>query len=219
VAATLRRNEYPGKLVVIEGLEGAGKTTQLTLLGTWLEAEGYAVYYTKRRTSQLVSQAIADAKAKKTLTPVTYSLIHAADFADSLENEVIPTLKAGFIVLADRYIFTSFARDVVRGNERPWVEKLYSFAIRPDALFYLSVPIDVSFRRTPPARIQEFYDSGLDTGLHADPAECFRLFHSRILHEFQDHILREYDFQALDGTQPIHAIQREFRAKVSQLLG
>jgi len=212
-------NTHPGKLIVMEGIEGAGKTTQLTLLQNWLEAQGYAVNYTRRRTSKLVAKAIERAKATKSLTPVTYSLIHAADFADILENEIIPALKAGIIVIADRYVFTSFARDVVRGNERNWVRKLYSFATAPDALIYLDVPIHVSFARTPPQRIQEFYDAGLDTGLHPDPAECFKLFHSKIRDEFTNHMLHEFGFFILDGTEPIHVVQHKLRDYVKQLLG
>ena len=218
MAASLKKNQHQGKLIVMEGIEGAGKTTQLELLQNWLEAEGYAVNYTRRRTSKLVAKAIEEAKANKTLTPVTYSLIHIADFADTLENEIVPALRAGFIVLADRYIFTSFARDTVRGNDTLWVEKLHSFALEPDGLFYLHVPIDMSIERTPASRIKEFYDAGLDTGLHPDPHECFRMFHTRIMEQFTDRLLREYPFDVLDGTRPIHVIQRELRDKVRALL-
>lgn len=216
--ASMRKNDFAGKLIVMEGIEGAGKTTQLTLLQNWLEAEGYAVNYTKRRTSKLVAKAIDEGKANKTLTPVTYSLIHVADFADTLENEIVPALKAGIIVLADRYIFTSFARDTVRGNDPAWVEKLHAFAIEPDGLFYLDVPIEMSIDRTPNSRIQEFYLAGLDTGLHPDPRECFRLFHTRVLDVFQNRLLKEYPFVLLDGARPIHVIQRELRDQVGLLL-
>jgi len=188
------------------------------LLKNWLEAEGYAVNYTKRRTSKLVAKAIADAQAKKTLTPVTYSLIHVADFADTLENEIIPALKAGVIVTADRYIFTSFARDTVRGNDTAWVERLHSFALAPDGLFYLDVPIEVSMSRTPISRVQEFYRAGMDIGLADEPEECFRLFHTKIMEQFKNRLLKEHPFDVLDGTRPIHVIQRELREKVRRLL-
>jgi len=212
------REEFKGKLFVVEGVEGAGKTTQLNLLQRWLESKGYAVNYTRRRTSKLVSKTIESAKANKTLTPITYSLIHAADFADRLYNLIIPALKAGIIVLADIYIYTSFARDIVRGNSREWVKELYSFALPPDGVVYLRVPIDICFGRSGPERIREFYDSGMDTGLSSDPEESFRMFHDKIIQEFEDWMLDEYKFNVIDGTKPIHIIQHELRKYIDGLL-
>ncbi len=209
---------FPGKLIVLEGVEGSGKTTQLTLLQNWLESKGYAVLRTQRRTSKLVSKTIAKAKQRKTLTAITYSLIHAADFADRQENEVLPALRAGLIVLSDLYVYTSYARDIVRGNDREWVKKLYSFAILPDAAVYLRVPAQVCVERVTPDRIQQFYDAGMDTGLSEDPEQSFRLFHEKIIEQFDGWIAEQHNFHIIDGTQPIHVVQRELRQLVADHL-
>ena len=211
-------DEFKGKLFVVEGVEGAGKTTQLNLLQRWLESRGHAVNYTRRRTSKLVSKTIEMAKAHKTLTPTTYSLIHAADFADRLYNVVIPALKAGIIVLADIYTYTSFARDIVRGNTRDWVKELYSFGLPPDGVVYLKVPLEVCFSRSGPERIKEFYNSGMDTGLSSDPEESYRIFHQMLMQEFESWMLDEYNFKVIDGTKPIHIIQHELRDHIQSLL-
>ncbi len=141
-------HEYPGKLFVVEGIDGSGKTTQLALLAKWLSAAGLRVFVTEWNSSALVKAATKMGKKKNSLTPTTFSLLHATDFADRLLYNIVPPLKAGMIVLADRYAYTAFARDVARGVDRRWVRDLYSFGVRPDLALYFRVPIDVSLDRS-----------------------------------------------------------------------
>jgi dTMP kinase len=140
-------HEYPGKLFVVEGIDGSGKTTQLSLLAKWLSAAGHPVFVTEWNSSALVKAATKSGKKKNALTPMTFSLLHATDFADRLLYHIIPPLKAGMIVLADRYTYTAFARDATRGVDRRWVRGLYSFAVKPDLAVYFRVPIEVSTDR------------------------------------------------------------------------
>src|SRR4030081_1523992 len=143
----MKPHEYPGKLFVVEGIDGSGKTTQLGLLAKWLSAGGDRGVVTECNSSALVKAATKTGKKKNALTPMTFSLLHATDFADRLLYKIIPPLKAGMIVLADRYAYTAFARDSVRGVDRQWVRELYSFAVRPDLALYFRVPIEVSLDR------------------------------------------------------------------------
>ncbi len=156
-------------------------------------------------------------KKKNLLTPTTFSLLHATDFADRLTYSIIPYLKAGITVLADRYIYTAFARDFARGVDRRWVRDLYAFAGKPDAAFYFRVPIDVAVGRILGARAKiKFYEAGMDLGLSADPVESFRLFQGRVLEEY-DRLSGEYGFRVIDGTRSIDAQQRQVRDLVSRL--
>ena len=138
---------YPGKLIVVEGIDGSGKSTQLNLLHRWLVSQGYKVFFTEWNSSALVRRAMRRGKKKDLLTPTTFSLLHALDFADRLNYKIVPPLKAGMIVLADRYAYTAFTRDVARGVHPEWVRAVYSFAPRPDLAFYFRVPIDVALAR------------------------------------------------------------------------
>src|ERR671913_1555023 len=140
-------HEYPGRLIVVEGIDGSGKTTQLALLAKWLTAEGHRVFVTEWNSSVLVKAATKAGKKKNALTPMTFSLLHATDFADRLLYKIVPPLKAGMIVLADRYAYTAFSRDVARGVHPQWVRALYSFAVRPDLALYFRVPLEVSIER------------------------------------------------------------------------
>ena len=163
-------HEYPGKLFVVEGIDGSGKTTQLALLAKWLSAEGHRVFVTEWNSSALVKAATKTGKKKNALTPMTFSLLHATDFADRLLYKIIPPLKAGMIVLADRYAYTAFARDATRGVDRQWVRELYSFAVRPDLALYFRVPIDVSVDRLMARRVKlKFYEAGHGPGLEREP--------------------------------------------------
>ena len=163
-------HEYPGKLFVVEGIDGSGKTTQLGLLAKWLSAEGHRVFVTEWNSSALVKAATKTGKKKNALTPMTFSLLHATDFADRLLYKIIPPLKAGMIVLADRYAYTAFARDATRGVDRQWVRELYSFAVRPDLALYFRVPIDVSVDRLMARRVKlKFYEAGHGPGLEHQP--------------------------------------------------
>src|SRR5438046_4645778 len=170
-------HEYPGKLLVVEGIDGSGKTTQLGLLAKWLIAEGHRVFITEWNSSALVKAATKTGKKKNALTPMTFSLLHATDFADRLLYKIIPPLKAVMIVLADRYAYTAFARDATRGVERRWVRERYRFALHPDPALYFRVPIDVSVDRLLARRVKRtLYEAGMDLGWSSSPVESFRLF-------------------------------------------
>ena len=211
-------HEYPGKLFVVEGIDGSGKTTQLGLLAKWLSAEGHRVFVTEWNSSALVKAATKTGKKKAALTPMTFSLLHATDFADRLLYHIVPPLKAGMIVLADRYTYTAFARDAARGVDRRWVRELYSFAVKPDLAVYFRVPIDVSVERLLARRVKlKFYEAGLDLALSSQPVESFRIFQGRVLDEY-DRLVEEYGLSVVNAVGSITDQQRVFRRLVSQHL-
>jgi len=211
-------HEYPGKLFVVEGIDGSGKTTQLGLLAKWLSAAGHSVVVTEWNSSRLVKAATKSGKKKNTLTPMTFSLLHATDFADRLLYNIIPPLKAGMIVLADRYAYTAFARDAARGVEPKWVRELYSFAVRPDLSVYFRVPLDVSVDRLLARRVKlKFYEAGMDMGWSSNLVESFRIFQGRVLEEY-DRLVGEFDLHVVDATGSITDQQRVYRKLVSQHL-
>jgi dTMP kinase len=198
-------------LFVVEGIDGSGKTTQLGLLAKWLAAEGHRVFVTEWNSSALVKAATKTGKKKNALTPMTFSLLHATDFADRLLYKIIPPLKAGMIVLADRYTYTAFARDATRGVDRQWVRELYSFAVRPDLALYFRVPIDVSLDRLTARRVKlKFYEAGMDMGWSSNPTESFRIFQGTVLEEY-DRIVEEFGLQVVDASGSITAQQRIVR--------
>jgi dTMP kinase len=206
-----------GKLIVVEGIDGSGKSTQVQLLHKWLEARGEQVFFTEWNSSELVRQATKRGKKKNLLTPSTFSLLHATDFADRLTYHILPYLKAGMTVLADRYIYTAFARDIARGVDPRWVRDLYSFAVAPDAVFYFRVPLEVATARILSSRSKiKFYEAGMDLGLSNDPVESFRLFQGRVLKEY-DRMAAEYQFKVMDGTRSIDGQQQKVRAVVGRL--
>ena len=209
-------HEYPGKLFVVEGIDGSGKTTQLALLAKWLIAEGHRVFVTEWNSSALVKAATKTGKKKNALTPMTFSLLHATDFADRLLYKIIPPLKAGMIVLADRYTYTAFARDVTRGVDRQWVRELYSFAVRPDLALYFRVPIDVSVDRLMARRVKlKFYEAGMDLGWSNNPVESFRLFQGKVLEEY-DQLVNEFGLEVVDAGGRITDQQRLVRQLITQ---
>lgn len=209
---------YPGRLFVVEGIDGSGKTTQLGLLAKWLAAGGHRVFVTDWNSSALVKAATKAGKKKATLTPMTFSLLHATDFADRLLYNIIPPLKAGMIVLADRYTYTAFARDAARGVDPRWVRELYSFAVRPDLAVYFRVPIEVSLDRLLARRVKlKFYEAGMDLGLSPSLVESFRLFQGRVLEEY-DRIVDEFGLKMVDASGSITSQQREFRRLVADYL-
>ena len=211
-------HEYPGKLFVVEGIDGSGKTTQLALLAKWLSAAGHRVFVTEWNSSALVKAATKSGKKKNSLTPMTFSLLHATDFADRLLYKIIPPLKAGMIVLADRYAYTAFARDVTRGVDREWVRDLYSFAVRPDMALYFRVPIDVSLDRLMARRVKlKFYEAGMDMGWSSNPVESFRLFQGKVLGEY-DRLVNEFALEVVDGRDSITEQQRFVRQLVGDYL-
>jgi len=202
---------YPGQLIVVEGIDGSGKSTQIRLLHRWLEAQGHPVVFTEWNSSELVRATTKFGKKKNLLTPTTFSLLHATDFADRFSTTIVPPLKAGMIVLADRYVYTAFARDVVRGVDRAWVRRLYAFALRPDVALYFKTPIDVSVSRILNGRQKiKYYEAGMDLKLSVDPVESFRQFQGRILQEY-DAITGEFGLEVIDATRGIDAQQRQVR--------
>jgi dTMP kinase len=211
-------HDHPGKLFVVEGIDGSGKTTQLGLLAKWLTAAGHRVFLTEWNSSALVKAATKTGKRKNSLTPMTFSLLHATDFADRLVYRIVPPLKAGMIVLADRYAYTAFARDVARGVDRRWVRDLYSFAVKPDLVLYFRVPIEVSVDRLLARRVKlKFYEAGMDMGWSTSPVESFRLFQSRVLEEY-DRLVTEFDLSVVDATGSIAEQQRVVRRLISKYL-
>ena len=209
---------YPSRLIVVEGIDGSGKSTQISLLQKWLLDSKFRVFFTEWNSSKLVNETIKRGKKKNLLTPTTFSILHATDFADRLTHLITPPLKAGMIVLADRYVYTAFSRDVVRGVHRDWVRDLYGFAVKPNIAFYFKVPIEVSLKRILTGRASlKFHEAGMDMGLHADPKESFRLFQSRILEEY-DRIAEEYGMTVIDATLPISKQQSIVREIVRESL-
>jgi dTMP kinase len=210
---------YPGKLIIVEGIDGSGKSTQLLLLHKWLESKGHKVFFTEWNSSDLVKNTTRRGKKNKSLTPTTFSLLHATDFASRLYHEILPPLKAGMLVLADRYMYTAFARDVVRGVSPEWVRKLYSFAIKPDMAFYFKVPIEVAISRLLGGTRGQFkyYEAGMDMNLSPDVTESFRIFQSGILAQY-DKIVDEYQLITMDATQDIAVQQDIMRRLVDEAL-
>ena len=209
---------YPGKLIVVEGIDGSGKSTQLQLLQKWLLNSKYHVFFTEWKSSRLVNETIKRGKKRNLLTPTTFSVLHATDFADRLSHLIIPPLKAGMIVCADRYVFTAFARDVVRGVHPEWVRNMYGFSVKPDIAFYFKVPIEVSLKRILNGRVQlKFHEAGMDLGLSEDPKESYKLFQSKILDEY-DKISTEYNLTTIDATMTIQEQQELLRNIVREKL-
>ena len=209
---------YPGRLITVEGIDGSGKSTQLLLLERWLSSRGFRVHFTEWNSSRLVRRSMKRGKKKDLLTPTTFSLLHAVDFADRLTYEIIPPLKAGMIVLADRYVYTAFGRDVARGVDARWVRAVYSFAPRPDLALYFRVPIDVSLERLLAGRTKlKYHEAGMDVGLAADPAESFRLFQSRVL-DIYDQLTVQFGLRVVDATGDIPSQQKTVRRMVHEML-
>ncbi len=211
-------HQYPGRLIIVEGIDGSGKSTQLQLLQRWLVSEGHRLFFTEWNSSKLVKETTKLGKKNRTLTPLTFSLIHATDFADRLFYHMIPPLKAGMIVLADRYVYTAFARDVARGCGPTWARKLYDFAIRPDLAFYFKVPVDVSLGRILSGRAKiKYYEAGMDLNMSQDPVESFSKFQSRVLEEY-DRVVEEYKLTVIDATAEIDEQQEVVREVVTRML-
>ncbi|HHX40725.1 MAG TPA: dTMP kinase [Armatimonadetes bacterium] len=210
--SVLHPNDYKGKLIVVEGIDGSGKSTQIALLNKWLQSQGRAVYFSEWNSSDLVKSTTRLAKKRRAFTPTTFSLLQATDFADRWENHIQPLLKAGAIVLADRYAFTAFARDVARGVDRQWVRNLYSFAPRPDIALYFRVPLQIAVDRILSARARiKYYEAGMDLGLSDSIVTSFRLFQQRILDEY-DRMVDEFGLTVIDGTLPIQQQQQQVRS-------
>jgi len=208
---------YPGRLIAIEGTDGVGRSTQIQLLREWLEVKGYGVVETGWTRSPLMQPTIELAKASNTLNKLTFVLLYATDFADRLEKEIIPALKAGFVVLSDRYIFTALARAGVRGIDRPWLRSLYGFAIAPHMVFYLKVDVTTLIGRVLAARGMDFWESGMDLKSGDDIYDSFRAYQNRLLREYSS-MADEFNFRVLDARRPIDQIQEELRRQVAAFL-
>ncbi len=214
----LRKNNTPGKLIIVEGIDGSGKSTQIDLIYKWLQSQGRSVYFSEWNSSALVKSTTKRAKKRKLFTPTTFSLLQCTDFADRWENGILPMLKAGVIVLADRYTFTAFGRDVARGVNREWVRNLYSFAIQPDIALYFRVPLDIAIDRITSARSElKYYEAGMDLNLSESPIESFKLFQERILNEY-DNMVDEFNLTVIDANLSVQAQQRLVREIVKQEL-
>ena len=213
------RNRYRGKLIIVEGIDGSGKSTQLSLLSQWLRSKQLAVSFSEWNSSDMVKGTTRRGKKKQMFTPTSFSLIHATDFADRHERYILPMLKAGAIVCADRYAYTAFARDVARGVSRTWVRNLYSIAIKPNLAFYFRVPLDVALDRILGGRAAlKYYEAGMDLDLSPNIVESFRIFQARILEEYEA-MAEEMGFFVIDATQSIEKQQQQMRQIVTDQIG
>jgi len=201
----------PGKLIAVEGLDGSGKSTQIHLLHQWLRGLGCKVFFSEWNSSEMVKGATRKGKKKQLLTPTTFSLIHATDFADRYERQILPMLKGGYIVLCDRYMFTAFARDGVRGCDPAWLRELYGFVRQPDITYYFRLPLETALGRILEGRPQlKFFEAGMDIGLSPDIFESFRLFQGKVKEQY-DRLADDYGFTIVDATLPIPGQQAVVR--------
>jgi dTMP kinase len=206
-----------GRLFVVEGTDGSGRSTQIELTKTWLELQGHAVVTTGWTRSPLMSPAIETAKQGHSLNRLTFGLIYACDFADRLENEILPALRAGMIVLADRYCYTAFARNTVRGLDEGWSRDLFGFALVPDATIYLRIDVDSLVRRVIRRGKLDYWEAGLDLNLGEDPYDSFIEYQRRLIANF-DRMAEAERFEAIDATRPVEAIQQEIRQRIGPRL-
>src|ERR687887_653720 len=215
----LQDTEVKGRLIVIEGPDASGRSTQIGMITEKLEADGHAVLNTGLRRSELVSEGIMEAKKEHMLGRRTMSLFYAADFADQLENKIMPALRAGYIVLADRYIYTLLARDAVRGMSRRWSHQLFGFAIIPDLVFYLDVdPEELVHRVFQKNTFLDYYESGADLGLSDDMYESFMIYQRMIAKEFRG-MQKRYNLVLINGNRPILEVNAELQKRIDHFLG
>ena len=211
------KHGYEGLLIVIEGTDGSGKSTQLELLKKSIQAQSYGVMVSEWKTSRLIANVIDDAKERNLLNATTYSLLYAADFADRLENQIIPALKSGFIVLLDRYYYTALARDVVRGQDTEWAKNLYDYAPEPDLIFYLDMPVDVLLKRIIGTTGLNYYESGRDVGFSTDFYKSFEIYQNKCFEQYEK-MKSEYNFKSIDGTKSIEKIHSIMNKEVQKIL-
>jgi len=211
--------ELTGRLIVIEGADGSGRSTQIRRLVDWLEASGHATTQVGLKRSNLASEELESAKNGNILNRTTLSLFYATDFADQLENIIIPSLRAGFIVLADRYIYTLMARDMVRGLDEDWVKSLYSIAIKPDAVFYLKLPPEKLIQRNlMKNHTLDYWESGMDLGLSLDMFDSFVQYQQLMANKF-DEFRKSWEYTTIDADQSMNGLNRELRRNVEGVLG
>ena len=211
------KHGYEGLLIVIEGTDGSGKSTQIERLKRWIEDQSYGVMVSEWKTSKFIADAINDAKDRNLLNATTFSLLYAADFADRLEQVIIPALKAGFVVILDRYIYTAYARDVVRGHDIEWLKNLYDYAPEPDMIFYLDVPVEILLKRIIGTTGLDYWESGRDIGLSSDFYKSFQIYQGKCLDEYQK-MIKEYGFISIDGTLSEKDIHKKIVSHVKDIL-
>lgn len=210
-------SELLGKLIVIEGPDAVGRSTQIALLRQWLEQEGHAVLDTGMARSALAGKGIKMAKQGNTLGPITMTLFYTTDFADRLENEIIPALRAGFVVLIDRYIFSIMARAVARGEDRRWIERVAGFALVPHVVLYLRADVEHLVERVVLGRgAFDYWESGMDLRFGPDMYESFTRYQVRLIKAL-DSMVDPYGFSVIDANQPIPKIFRELQRHISRL--
>jgi dTMP kinase len=209
--------DLTGKLIVVEGTDGVGRSTQIRLLRPWLEQQGRAVLDTAIKRSELAGKGIQQAKEGHTLGRITLSLFYATDFADRLEHEIVPALRAGFVVLTDRYIYSLMARAIVRGAEPRWIRDVYGFALKPDAIFYLRIGVDDLVPRVVFSRGFDYWESGMDIHPSEDMYDSFRKYQTELLVEF-DRLAKEYSFEVIDATADIRTVFELLRMGVARVL-
>ena len=210
-------DELKGKLIVLEGTDGVGRSTQIGLLKQWLENHGHAVLDTGMTRSALAGKRLKQAKEGHTLGPITMSLFYATDFADRLENEILPALRAGFIVLTDRYIYSLMARASVRGNDPEWLREVFGFALKPDAIFYLRLTVDDLVTRVLHSSGFDYWESGMDLHMGEDLYESFVRYQRWLLAEF-DKMVEVYGFQIVDASRPIEEVFEDLHQHVARVL-
>lgn len=207
-----------GKLIVVEGADGSGRSTQIAQLVNWLETEGHPTVQVGLKRSTLVSLELEKAQHGNILSRTTLALFYATDFADQLENRILPALRAGFIVLADRYIYTLMARDMVRGMDMAWLNNLYGIALEPDAVFYLSVkPAELVQRNLAKSATLDYWESGMDLGLSRDLFDSFLIYQDRMQRAFRK-LRKNFNFDIVDANRPADAVLRDLREKITVLL-
>ena len=211
-------SKLAGKLIVVEGADGSGRSTQIQLLVNWLESAGHSTVQVGLKRSTLVSEELDTAQEGNILSRTTLSLFYATDFADQLENIILPALRAGQMVLSDRYIYTLMARDLVRGMDAKWLKNLYSMALVPDAVFYLNVRPDELVQRTfaKYARL-DYWESGMDLGLDADIFDSFLKYQALMAREFK-RLQASYGFHIIDAHRAVEVINAELRKKIEAVL-
>ncbi len=207
----------PGRLVVIEGTDGVGRSTQLSLLRPWLESSGYAVMDTEMTRSVLAGPGLKQAKEGHTLGPITLNLFYATDFVDRFESQILPALRAGFIVLTDRYIYSLMARAIVRGADPQWIRSIYGLALKPDAVFYLKIGLDDLIPRVLQSGGFDYWESGMDMRLGADLFESFVNYQTLLLAQFEL-MTSEYGFQVIDASLPVEQLSEQLKYSILPLL-
>jgi dTMP kinase len=210
-------SDLRGKLIAIEGTDGVGRSTHIDLLQEWLEVQGYGVITTGWTRSNLMSKTIEVAKQGNILDRWSFSLLYATDFADRLEHQIIPALRSGFIVLADRYIYTAFARDLVRSGDPNWIRDVFGFALLPDLVCYLRIDVDTLALRVIESKGMNYWESGMDLKLGIDLYDSFKKYQGLLIKEF-DKMAEEFHFEVIDARKPPDEIQEALRIKIEPIL-